>query len=166
MHRLIRDHLEEVLAGAHDAAAGKHLKECGECRETVAAMRQQAALLRELRTPARQEIFEPRAGFYARVMESIESRSAASIWNVFFDSAFGRRIAIASLALALLLGVYLVTSEESMAPLTAAVQTAPLVAGPIPGEDEPGLVLAPAGAPDGKPDTDSVLVNLVTYREQ
>ena len=158
MHRLIRDHLEEVLAGSeHITPAGEHLKDCEECRGEVAAMRKQAALVRELRAPAGQEA-EPRAGFYARVIERIEAQRAVSIWNLFFESSFGRRIAVASMALALLLGVYLVTSEQSA---EQAVVTAPATQ-LLPGEDGPGQVMAQSGAPD----QDSVLVNLVTYREQ
>jgi hypothetical protein len=157
MHRLIRDHLEEVLAespsqGGSDARqAREHLKECAECAAELAAMREQAALLRELRSPEESEV---QAGFYARVMERIEAQGAASIWNLFFESPFGRRIAVASMALALLLGVYLVTSEQS------GGQQVQLIAG----EDQPGLVLT--GAAAGTPDRDAVLVNLVTYREQ
>src|SRR5713101_3472567 len=167
MHRLIRDNLERVLAESNckGQAAGQHsseqlpreqhLAECAECSDEVAAMREQAALLRELRAP---DEIEPRAGFYARVMERIEAQGAVSIWNLFFESPFGRRIAIASMALALLLGVYLVTSEQSA---EQAVVTAPATQ-LLPGEDGPGQVMAQSGAPD----QDSVLVNLVTYREQ
>jgi predicted anti-sigma-YlaC factor YlaD len=108
MHRLIQDHLEEVLAasrmgGSHETA--RHLDECEECRGEIEAMRKQAAMLQELRADA-----EPRAGFYARVMERIESQGPISIWSVFSDSPFGRRIAVAAMALALVLGLYLVTS--------------------------------------------------------
>jgi predicted anti-sigma-YlaC factor YlaD len=155
MHRLIRDHLEEILAGSKaEPAVGEHLRNCEECRSSVAAMREHAGLLRGLRASEA----EPRPGFYARVMDRIEAQSAVSVWSLFFESSFGRRIAIASMALALLLGVYLVTSEQTA--------EATLVAAPatqfLPGEDGPGQVLAPSGAPD----QDSVLVNLVTYQEQ
>jgi hypothetical protein len=118
-------------------------------------MREQADLLRELRAPA---TAEPRPGFYARVMERIETQGAASIWNLFFESPFGRRIAVASMALALLLGVYLVTSERFEEHFSAGEQPAYSIAG----EDQPASVLTQTGAPD----RDSVLVNLVTYQEQ
>jgi predicted anti-sigma-YlaC factor YlaD len=159
MHRLIRDHLEVVLAAsraelveakspaaAHINQEAAHLNECEQCRAEVEAMRRQAETLRELRTDA-----EPQPGFYARVMERIETQGALSIWNVFFDSPFGRRIAVASMVLALILGVYLVTSERMVDHVIA-----------VAGEDQPGLVLTA----DGPPDRDAVLVNLVTYREQ
>ena len=158
MHRLIRDRLEEVLAESpismeRGGSTAAHLEECAECRGEIAAMQEHAALLRELRPPVESEV---RAGFYARVMERIEARGATSIWNIFFESPFGRRIAVASMALALLLGVYLVTSEQLMSP----GQPVQIIAG----EDQPGMVLAGPGS--GTPDRDSVLVNLVTYREQ
>jgi predicted anti-sigma-YlaC factor YlaD len=155
MHGLIRGRLEEVLEQTKpDAGDLAHLEECGECRAEVAAMREQAALLRELRAPAD---VEPRPGFYARVMERIEAQGAVSIWNLFFESPFGRRIAVAAMALALLMGVYLITAERMEEQLSAgqAVQS-------IVGEDQPGSVLIPSGAAD----PDSVLVNLVTYQEQ
>src|ERR1700722_2118705 len=110
MHRSIRDHLEEVLAGSRDGATGEHrdhLRNCEDCGGEVEAMREQALLVRDLRSEG-----EPRPGFYARVMERIENEGPVSIWNVFIESTFGRRIAMASMALAILLGVYVVTVEQ------------------------------------------------------
>jgi hypothetical protein len=148
MHRVIRDHLEVVLAERVDGDAGSaHLSDCNECRTEVEAMREQARQLRQLKADT-----EPSPGFYARVMERIETQGPLSIWSAVFDSPFGRRLAVASMALALILGIYLVTSEEMADRTTVAVI----------GEDQPGLVLTPSGPPD----RDSVLVNLVTYREQ
>src|SRR5271168_2643505 len=142
MHRLIRDHLEVVLAGSRAAETNSpeaahlatHLNECQECRGEIEAMREQAETLRTLSAGV-----EPQPGFYARVMERIETQGALSIWSVFFDSPFGRRIAFASMALALILGLYLVTSE-AMADHTVTVAVA--------GEDQPGLVLTAGGPPD------------------
>ena len=107
MHRRVRDKLEDILAGGDlaggDLAGGdmdqrhrqdSHLDECAQCRETIAAMRDQQRLLWSLRLP---EEAEPRAGFYARVIERIESQGAASIWSLFFDSAVGRGLAMASM---------------------------------------------------------------------
>jgi hypothetical protein len=131
-------------------------------------MRRQAALLRQWQVaPELGNDAEPRAGFYARVMERIEAQGPGSIWSLFFDSVFGRRIAIASLALALLLGVYLVSTEQmaetDVASFGSGIQVLPESMMPVQGisqEDQPGAVLTQA------PDQDSVLVNLVTYQEQ
>lgn len=160
MHRVIRDHLEEVLAGSRkecDPGAVSHIDECEECRGEVEAMRAQARLLRELRAAA-----EPRPGFYARVMERIETQgAAASIWSVFSDSPFGRSIAVASMALMLLASIFLYTSA-AMSEQTAANPTVQFISGELPDEGQSGQVLTQSGVPD----RDAVLVNLVTYREQ
>lgn len=173
MHRIIRDHLEEVLAGTGSAAghtAGEHLAGCVECREEVAAMREQAAVLRQCRA---ESDAEPRPGFYARVMDRIEAQAPLSVWTLFFDSMFGRRIALASLALALLIGVYVISSEQMPDPEIAGVDGLPPAA--LVTNLEPyGVTDLPpdfvfSGQPRlvaGAPDQDAVLVNLVTYREQ
>ncbi len=154
MHRIIQDHLEEVLAESTDESspATVHLAECGECSEEVAALRRHAAMLRALRAPqtTNDETLAPRPGFYARVMERIESQRPIDIWQLFFDSSFGRRIALGSMAVALLFSLYLVSSESLAQPVTVSV------------EDHSGMTLSKAGLPD----KDTVLVDLVTYREQ
>jgi predicted anti-sigma-YlaC factor YlaD len=77
MHREIRDHIEDVLAGPQPVSrpsggtlkdTREHLAQCDECRSEVRGMQQQTALIRELRAP---EDFaaDLRPGFYARVME-------------------------------------------------------------------------------------------------
>jgi hypothetical protein len=138
----MRDRVEQFLSGTADASAQQHLTECHECREEIAGMQDQASLLQGLR--AGSEV-EPRAGFYARVMERIEAQGAESIWNMFFESPLGRRVAMASMALAVCLSVYLVSSEEM-----ANRNTAP----------PSRTVMADS------PDQDTVLVNLVTYQGQ
>ncbi|HTB14690.1 MAG TPA: hypothetical protein VK752_24125 [Bryobacteraceae bacterium] len=153
MHRLIQDHLEEVLAepdGQELEPTAAHLAECRECREEVFELRRHAAMLRALRAPDNDETIAPRPGFYARVMERIEAQRPIDIWQLFFDSAFGRRIAMASMALAVLFSIYLVSSESLAQPVTITV------------EDRSGMTFSHAGLPD----KDTVLVDLVTYREQ
>jgi anti-sigma factor RsiW len=167
MHREIRDRIEDVLSGTR---VPQHLGECRECREEIAAMREQAALLGELRAPENLEL-EPRAGFYARVLRRIEAEGPVSIWNLFIESAFGRRIAVASLALALLLGIYVVSSERAAQDPFLAGQQTPIVAGgslAVAGEDAPGRVITQMdqSADDSPSSADAVLANLVTYHEQ
>ena len=165
MHRLVEENLEQVLKnGDHPALA--HLAECAECRSDVSAMRAQASLLQSFRAPT--EDLEPRAGFYARVLERIEAQRPVSIWNLFFESVFGRRIALASLALAMLLGVYLISTDQPtdgmafLAPPEAVeVLPVPVITGQFVAMHDQAGVMTP-----GEPNDDSVLVNLVTYREQ
>jgi predicted anti-sigma-YlaC factor YlaD len=159
MHRLVRDHIEDIVAGVESASVAEHLKACEECRSDVTAMRAHSAALRELRAP---DDAEPRPGFYARVMERIEAQGPASVWNLFIESAFGRRIAVASLALALLLGVYVISSERAAdQPIVAGQQAQPAV---VLGEDAPGRVITQMSG--NQSSNDDVLVNLVTYQEQ
>src|SRR5204863_8111028 len=106
MHRIIRDHLEEVLAGPGSAPkhpAGEHLAACAECREQVAAMREQATVLRQFRAEPELEL---RPGVYARVMDRNEAQAPLSVSTLFFHPMFGRRIPLPSLALPPSTGVY------------------------------------------------------------
>lgn len=151
MHRQVRDQIEVVLGGSPEKSSQQHLEQCRECSQEASAMREQVAMLRTLR-PSKE--VEPRAGFYARVMERIEAQRPISIWNLFFESAMGRGLAMASMVFALAMGIYLVSSER------IAEQTI-VVSG------QPDWVLSDDMANPGvAPDRDSVLVNLVTYREQ
>lgn len=121
MHGSIRDRLEDLLraesSAGSDKGLGEHLASCAECSAELAAMNAQAAMLKKLR-PA--EEVEPAAGFYARVLQRIEERGNRSVWSVFVDSPFGRRLAYASLTIAILLGSYVVTEESRDAHLRNA----------------------------------------------
>jgi hypothetical protein len=162
MHREIRDHIENVLAGSEP----EHLAGCEECRSEVQGMQEHTALLRTLRAPD-SFVGEPRAGFYARVMERIEAEGPVSIWNLFIESAFGRRIAVASMALAILLGVYLVTSERSAEDPMVAVQQVQLQPLVVVGEDGPARIITQMDqSPAGQSSEDAVLADLVSYQEQ
>jgi hypothetical protein len=117
MHGSIRDDLEHILEGKAKASKMvQHLAGCEECAGEVDVMRGQNNLFRSLR--AGEEI-EPAAGFYARVMQRIEERTKHSIWYVFVYSPFGKRLALASLSLAVVLGSYVVTEEKLDGHLTS-----------------------------------------------
>jgi anti-sigma factor RsiW len=122
MHGFIRDQLEDLLMArpsgprlpgrnaifaSHEVV--KHLESCAECSSEFEPIRAQSALLRTLRPP--DEAIEPGAAFYARVMQRIEECTKDSIWSVFIYSPFGKRLAYASLAIAALLGTYVVSLE-------------------------------------------------------
>jgi hypothetical protein len=169
MHREIRNHLEDALDRRVSASSvSQHLEGCSDCNQEIGEMREHAAWLHELRAPAEVEL-EPRPGFYARVLQRIEAEGPVSIWNLFIESAFGRRIVVASLALALLLGVYVVSSERAAQEPAVAAQQAPLP-GPLTvmGEDAPGRVITQMDQSVGNnpSSADAVLANLVTYQEQ
>jgi hypothetical protein len=125
MHRLIEDHLEDVLAGTLPAGhpAMTHLRACDECRDESGAMQAQSNLFQAFRFA---ETDEPRAGFYARVLECIETQRPVSIWALFTDSVLGRRLATASLALAMATGAVLFSMERIEPAMVAAVELDPL----------------------------------------
>ena len=109
MHGSIRNRLEFLLMGKGDCPeAEQHLQSCQRCSSELDEMKSQARLIRTLRA---QEDLEPAGGFYARVLQRIEERAKDSIWAVFIYSPFGKRLAFASLTLAVLLGSYVLTEE-------------------------------------------------------
>ena len=153
MHDPIKEHLEDLLKprGGTPSGVESHLANCGECREELAQMRGQSRLFDALRVPG----IDPAPGFYARVIGRIEAQDRSSIWNVFTESPFGRRLAVASLTLALLLGAYLVSTEpgDRFAPSDSSVAIA---------EQVPEV---PAIGSDTEQTRDTVLVNLSSYQE-
>ncbi len=167
MHDAIERHVEDYLAGSGDVPAefAAHLNHCNSCRFEVDEMLEQSELLRVLKAPAD---VEPTVGFYARVMERIESQRPTSIWSLFLDPIFGRRLATASLALALLMGVYLFSTEPGDDADTGSASMAKSIATTMtqtamrPGEDGAGPTLGMGQ----ERDRNAVLVDLASYREQ
>lgn len=162
MHEPVKVNVEDYLAGSDTLPREftAHLLACTECRHQLAELKAQATLLRKLRAA---EDFEPKVGFYARVIERIDSQRQPSIWSIFLEPAFGRRLAVASAVLAVLMGFYLVSSEPGgphASPYSMGSQAAVL-----PGEDEPGRVLGDTDQ-DRDRDRGAVLVNLATYEER
>jgi predicted anti-sigma-YlaC factor YlaD len=154
MHLEIRHSLEDYLKGSArelPAEFHSHLGECEECANELRSLEEQSQLLRALRSP---RDVEPRAGFYARVLERIEAQPA-SIWSVFLDRKFGLRLAVASAALVALLGTYLVTSEPS-GPELASTPTVVLT-DTLRTTESDGL--------QQKQQRDAVLVDLASYHQ-
>lgn len=165
MHRVTQDYLEELLDGVlpenHQVYA--HLKQCIECTDEVEAMRLQNDMFRAFSTnvtfdtaDVRKGIdIEPRPGFYARVLDCIENQRPTSIWTLFSESLFGRRLATASLAVALVMAASVVTQESySAESAQASVELDPLY-------PSSGIAQAMNAADNG-----SVLMSLVSYRGQ
>lgn len=157
MHEPISEFLEQYLAGNRNLPAqfDQHLSGCAECREELSAMTQQAELVRSLR-PTQEA--EPRAGFYARVMEQIEARRAkATFWSGFLEPVFAKRLAFASLTLVVLLGSVLAVLQNdrtiedvsSIHPEAVMVQQAQ----------------ATSVADSPEQERDATLVNLTTYSQ-
>jgi anti-sigma factor RsiW len=172
MHQKIRHHLEACLRGEDQlepsdsglrAEVRAHLGECAECAGEFRLLEEQSRLLRSLRSePSGGESLEPRAGFYARVIERIEGRmeaQRASFWAPFLERKFGFRLAVASAALVALLGAYLITTEPSGPELfssPAVVRTAAAPEAGIPG---------PAEEVRQSEQRDAVLVDLASFRQ-
>jgi anti-sigma factor RsiW len=126
MHAIIEDHLEHYLAHGQAPADvpdfAEHLATCPDCREEVALFAKHSHLIRGALHCA--ETPEPRPGFYARVMDRIDSeRQPSSYWE-FFLQPFTQRLVYASLALFLLMGAaYLKDDEPST--LSAGLNASP-----------------------------------------
>jgi predicted anti-sigma-YlaC factor YlaD len=159
MHEPISREIEEYLTRSDrttlPAEFTAHLMSCADCRDELAQMEGQSRMVRILKPPAEAE---PGPGFYARVLERIDAQRPASIWNIFLQP-FGRRLAMASLTLALLMGVYMFSTEPGTS-TNASNVSGPVVM--LNGEDQPGPVLGT----NQEQDRGAVLVNLATYQEQ
>ncbi|MBI5283220.1 MAG: hypothetical protein HY858_16165 [Candidatus Solibacter usitatus] len=148
----LEDHLSALASHASSALAG-HLRACPECSATLAGMKSQAQLFNSLRAP---EQLDPAPGFYARIMERIEAQAASySLWNIFLEPVFAKRLVFACLALFVLLG-------------SAVWQTGP---DPMLNANNPMTILAgsdlpQAGADDPGRARSVVLVNLASYGGQ
>jgi predicted anti-sigma-YlaC factor YlaD len=155
MHQPIRDNLEEYLKGSarkvpQDFEA--HLEACDDCASQLRFFQAQATMLRALQSDGD---IEPSAGFYARVMDRIELDGRSSIWAVLLQPNFGRRIAMASAVLVVLLGTYFVTAE-SREPLVPTAPEAAFTSGQT-SFDQDSL--------QQQRQRDAVLVNLAAFHE-
>lgn len=155
MHQPIRDNLEEYLKGSARKVPQEfeaHLEACEDCASELRLHQSQAEMLRLLQSNGD---IEPRAGFYARVMDRIEVDGRSSIWAVLLQPNFGRRLAMASAVLVVLLGTYFVTAESSE-PVTPSSPEAAFTASPA-SFDQDSL--------QQQRQRDAVLVNLAAYQE-
>jgi hypothetical protein len=175
MHEPIRDNLEEYLRGS----AGKipqefqaHLAGCEDCASELRLYQLQAEMLRSLRT---ENEAEPRAGFYARVMDRIETQGRASMWSALLEPSFGRRLAVACATVVVLLGTYFVATElsEPIVAVAPSIAAVPSVARAVPASlpDAPlpqNAVRANVMREDSvrqQRQRDAVLVNLASFHE-
>ncbi|MBI2686085.1 MAG: hypothetical protein HYX27_07205 [Acidobacteria bacterium] len=115
MHEPVRSQLEEILHGkvtpGADDAVQAHLSSCPTCTAELREMQHCTNVVRSLRLS---EVPEPTAGFYARVMQRIESQGRPSFWSLLLDPVFGRGLMYATGAMFLLMASFLLatTSEQ------------------------------------------------------
>jgi predicted anti-sigma-YlaC factor YlaD len=156
MHGPVKERLEEYLGAAGPPGdrpeVDSHLRGCDTCRTELEAMADQARLMRRLRA---EEDLEAASGFCARVMSAVEARQKAPVLHAFADPVFGRRLVYACLATVLVLGSYLVYTEQ---------------AAPFGNPDPVGFFAANAAGDqhvgmDQQRDREVVLVSLASYRE-
>jgi anti-sigma factor RsiW len=154
MHEPVIGRLEEYLSGGGPfAEVEEHLKNCAYCRTELEAMQMQSALFRSLRAP--QEI-DPSAGFYARVMNRVETQARPSPWSLFGESVFAKRLAYASAMFLVLLGSVLATSPEPDETFAGAAPERIFA-----GEAHP----TPVTMENPQQDRDVVLVTLATHQD-
>jgi predicted anti-sigma-YlaC factor YlaD len=168
MHQPIRDNLEEYLRGSTRQIPQEfhtHLEMCEDCANELRQFQGQAEMLRLLQ-PDRD--LDQRAGFYARVMDRVEREDRSTIWSALLQPNFGRRLAMASAVLVMLLGTYLVTSESSE-PQVASTDVVSTDVGSthvvmVDGAPQTTAV-AEQDSVQQQLQRDAVLVNLATYHE-
>lgn len=156
MHEPVKEGLEEYLRTRQASPAlNEHLAQCEECREEVSGMEQQALWLRTLKAP---DTLEPRAGFYARVMERIEAQGRpATFWGAFLQPVFAKRLAFATMTLVVLTGTYLATTNADEAEEQLVADHAETLLAPPPPVTDVNL------DDNLESSRDATLVNLTTY---
>jgi len=163
MHEPVRAHLEEYLSRPDSVPAEVriHVEACPECREELDEFAAHSALLRGF--AVRGEV-EPRAGFYARLMDRIEAERPASIWSILLEPRFGFRLSVASAVLVVLMGVFLFSGEPmNSTPPMQIEPTTVLTAASGGREDVPAPVLGVSESPEQV--RNAVFVSLATYQE-
>ena len=166
MHQPVRDNLEEYLRSAaakFDKPVPRemevHLESCSDCVKELERLTEQSAALRSLRAPTD---LDPRAGFYARVMQRIEdARATNSVWTAFLEPLFAKRLVFSSVALVLLLGTYLISTE----PGDMAAGYQPTVAVATPDTASATTATEDVDSATTPRERDAVLVDLAAYRQ-
>lgn len=109
MHEPVIQRLEEYLDGEGPfPEVEEHLRKCANCKDELEAMRRQSALFRK----AFKIEAEPDPAFYARVMNRIETQARPSVWSLFGESMFAKRLAYASATFLVLVGVVFMSATD------------------------------------------------------
>lgn len=149
MDNLIKCGVEDYLNGRRSPEFQQALAQDPALLSTVEQMQSVSGLLTALRPEDREYGVPP--GFYARLSGRIEEAQAArSAWNPFsFRSAFGRRVALASLLTVGVVGGYLVARDDSAQPFVsspeAILASHDVSASHDPAADRPNMMVTLAG---------------------
>lgn len=164
MHAVVKESLEAYLSGslerAEERAVEAHLEICQKCRTELGGIQAISRMFGSLGLASpvagspiqnlSEEAVVPSPGFYARVMQEVETHKATPTFAGVFalDFAFGRRLLVSSLLTVVVLGGLLVTREAGYS-----------------GGPAPDSILAQQEAPgfDSAPGSDSMLVTLTSY---
>lgn len=155
MRERMRNNLENYLDGSLPAQENEifeaMLASNAQEREQLEWMLAQSKLIREtLRTPPEVAAeLAPAPGFYARVIARVEAEAQPSFWSIFLEP-FGRRVAYASVALLLVMGLVMLSTPNDAAPELAEAPGQVLM------DDHPEVRLVG----DTDDDRDRVFVNL------
>ena len=163
MDRRIEDRLEEFLRGSLDQRRRAEFEQTlqasdEETRRMVGDFERHSRLIREAFIPA--EGPEPAPGFYARVLDRIESQRKTSFWAPLLEPLFFRRLVFASAALLVLLAVATFTTppEEDLLATNPGI-----LADYVMAQEPPPVDVVMGG--DQEQSRDHILVNLATYQE-
>ncbi len=155
MHEPLKGRIEDYLHGGDSLPdVEQHLAHCLACNAEAVEMKKQAELFKLLKST---EEIVPDAAFYARVMSRIETQVKPSIWNIFGESMFAKRLAYASLTFVVLLGTYFVSSTTTTNDQQLANSSPEMLMSNDPHPTEVGT--------DPQKDREAILVNLATFQE-
>ena len=101
---------------------------------------------------------EPDPAFYARLMNRIETQARPSVWSLFAESMFAKRLAYASATFLVLVGVVFMSAEQEQG--FAYGDPDVVLAG-----DERYVPVNMDTEVDPERDRQVVLVNLTTYQD-
>ncbi|MEP6539705.1 MAG: hypothetical protein ABJF23_30520 [Bryobacteraceae bacterium] len=148
----MKGRIEDYLRGESLPDVEQHLANCQSCNAEAAEMKAHNELFKTLKVNGE---VSPDAAFYARVMSRIETQRP-SIWNIFGESMFAKRLAYASLTFVVLLGTYFISSTDNE-PQIANNSSPEMLMSNDPHPTEVGT--------DPQKDREAILVNLATFQE-
>ncbi|MCC6585972.1 MAG: hypothetical protein IT168_04565 [Bryobacterales bacterium] len=157
IEEMLEDYLHGSLTAERDAEFRRALESAdAETRQMVAAFSRHSQLIRQ--AFGAPEV-APAAGFYARVVERIDSQrvTAVSFWDAFLEPHFFKRVAFAALTLLMLLSVTMLTTPAIHEEVLAEAPVVQMASDPDP--------IQVTGVSNQESNRDAILVQLATYQE-